>query len=134
MNFECKSKVLATKVDKRNGFSLVFLRDSRHDKKADKWISSPYPNVHFAGKAHTKIDSLIGAIDEADKFPDGNSKGVYIFPKDTSFTNEVYEKEDGTKIYPKQITVWDWEFAGTSSSNDDNSQETVEPSSGDLPF
>ena len=108
MNFECKSKVLATKVDKRNGFSLVFLRDSRHDKKADKWIPSPYTNVHFASGAHAKIDELISAIDAADKFSDGNSKGVYIRPGNCTLTNEVYEKEDGVKIYPKQFHLRDF--------------------------
>lgn len=133
MNFECKSKVLATKVEKKNGFSLVFLRDSRHDKKADKWIPSPYTNVHFAANAHAKIDDLISAVNSADKFADGNSKGVYIQPGNCSLTNEVYEKEDGTKIYPKQFTVWDWEFV-EAKAVDDNSQESVDASSDDLPF
>lgn len=125
--------MLATKVEKKNGFSLVFLRDSRHDKKADKWIPSPYPNTHFAADANAKIDELINAINNADKFADGNSKGVYIRPGNCSYTNEVYEKEDGTKVYPKQLTVWDWEFA-EAKTGDDNSQESVEASSGDLPF
>lgn len=132
MNFECKSKVLATKVENKGGYSLVFLRDSRHDKKTDKWIPSPYTNVHFAAGAHAKIDELINAINSADKFDDGNSKGVYIQPGSCSLTNEVYEK-NGEKIYPKQLTVWDWEFVGAKTS-DDNSQESVEASSGELPF
>lgn len=136
MNFgEINVKVLATKVDKREGYSLVFLKDSRKDKKSDKWIHSTYPNVHFAFNAHKKIDDLINLLNNAPKFSDGNSRGVFIILKSASLTNEVYEKDDGTKVYPKQLTVWDWEVA-EAKPEDDNSQESVVPSdsSEDLPF
>jgi hypothetical protein len=54
--------------------------------------------------------------------------------KSISLTNEVYEKDDGTKIYPKQLTVWGWEFA-TQDAGDDNSKESVVSSDeADLPF
>ena len=133
MNFsDVKVKVLATQVEKKNGFSLVFLRDSRHDKKKEVWVRSPYPNVHFAATANAKIDELVSAIDSADKFEDGNSKGVYIILKSVSLTNESYEK-DGVKIYPKQLTVWDWDFVDVEAS-DDNSNESVESSAEELPF
>ncbi len=136
MNFgDVNVKVLATKVDKREGYSLVFLKDSRKDKKSDKWIHSTYPNVHFAFNAHKKIDELVDLVNGAEKFQDGNSKGVFIVLKNVSLTNEVYEKDDGTKVYPKQLTVWDWEVA-VANSSDDNSKESVVSSdtSDELPF
>ncbi len=120
MNFrDVKVKVLATKVEKRDNFSLVFLRDSRHDKKNDKWIRSPYPNVRFAMDAHNKIDELIESIDRAEKFNDGNSKGIYIILKSVSLTNESFINKKEETVYPKQITVWSWDFPEDENSDMD---------------
>ena len=111
MNFtNINTKVQATKVEKKDNFSLVFLRDSRHDNKNNVWKKSPYPNVHFVSKAHGKIDELVEAIESGDKFEDGNSKGVWIVLKSASLTNEVFKNKEGVDVYPKQFTVWDWEF------------------------
>jgi hypothetical protein len=119
MNFrDVKVKVKATKVVKKDNYSLVLLRDSRHNKKTDKWFPSPYPNVHFAMEAHNNIDSLIEAIDNADKFEDGNSKGVYIVLTNVSLTNESFKNDKGETIYPKQLSVWSWEFPEETSSLD----------------
>ena len=119
--------------------SLCPLRDSRHDKRKSEaegkaiWIRSTYPNVHFAYKANEKIDELVSAIDNSDKFESGDSKGVAIILKSMSWTNEPYENKDKVKVYPNQHTVWDWEFAETAPSND-NSKEVVVSSDEELPF
>ena len=134
MNFNnVTTKVLATKVEKKNNYSLVFLRDSRHDKKNDVWVKSPYPNTSFAAKANDKIDDLVEAVENADKFEDGNSKGVYIILKDVSFSNEPYEK-NGEKVYPRKLTVWNWEFADETPKQEKDDAPVVEESIDDFPF
>jgi len=138
MNFNnIKTKVLATKVEKREGYSLVMLRDSRHDKKTDTWKRSPYPGIHFAASAQAKIDELIEALGGADKFEDGNSKGVWIVLKSASLTNEVFKNKEGVDVYPKQFTVWDWEFFVPEEKSDAQDETPiVEESSNEeeLPF
>jgi hypothetical protein len=136
MNFNnVTTKVLVSKVDKREKYSLVFLRDSRHDKKNDVWVKSPYPNTSFAAKANDKIDDLVDAVENADKFEDGNSKGVYIILKDVSFSNEPYDNKDGVKVYPRKLTVWNWEFADESPKpSKEDEPPVVEDSSDDFPF
>lgn len=133
MNFNnVTTKVLATKVEKKNNYSLVLLRDSRHITKDNTWVKSAYPNTPFAVKANDKIDDLVNAVDNADKFEDGNSKGVYIILKDVSFTNEPYENKNGEKVYPRKLTVWNWEFAGeTPKQSEKDDAPVVEE---DFPF
>jgi len=138
MNFNnIKTKVLAAKVEKKDNFSLVFLRDSRHDKKTDTWKRSPYPGVHFAASANAKIDELVEALDGAEKFEDGNSKGVWIVIKSASLTNEPFKNKDQVDVYPKQFTVWDWEFFVAEEKSDAQDEApVVEESSNEeeLPF
>jgi len=137
MNFNnINTKVQATKVEKKDNFSLVFLRDSRHDNKNDVWKKSPYPNVHFASKAHGKIDELVEAIDGAEKFEDGNSKGVWIVLKSASLTNEVFKNDKGVDVYPKQFTVWEWDFFVPEEKSDAQDEAPVveESSEEELPF
>ena len=137
MNFNnINAKVLVSRVDKRENYSLALLRDSRKDKRNDTWVKSAYPNVKFAFNAHAKIDELISALESADTFPDGNSKGVYIYLKSVSWTNEPYEK-DGQKVYPSQHTVWAWDFESDSDSPGSQKLDTpvvTDDSSDDFPF
>jgi len=128
MNFRnVEVKVKAMRLVQKENYSLVFLKDSRLDKKTEKWVGSPYANVHFATNAHKKIGELAEALDNTDKFEDGNSMGVFIILKGVSLTNEPYkDKETGELVYPKQITVWDWDFPETKEENDASSVENNE--------
>jgi hypothetical protein len=140
MNFRnVEVKVKAMRLVQKENYSLVFLKDSRLDKKTEKWVSSPYANVHFAANAHKKIGELVDALDNTDKFEDGNSMGVFIILKGVSLTNESYkDKETGESVYPKQITVWDWDFPEeVAESNEvpvveDEEKETTDEDS--IPF
>ena len=136
MNFnDINVKVLVTKIEKKENHSLVFLKDSRRDKKTETWKNSPYPNTHFASKAHAKIDELVEALDSAEKFEDGNSKGVRIVIKNATLNNEVFKNKDGIDVYPKQFTVWDWEFfVPEEKSEAQDEAPVVEESSDELPF
>jgi hypothetical protein len=134
MNFrDVKVKVTASKVESKEKFSLVFLKDSRKDKKTDKWVNSPYPNTRFVGSAHEKIDELIEAISHAGTFEDGNSKGVWIILKDVTLSNEMYENKEGVKVYPRSLAVWNWEFFVPEESESDDAPPVVEESN-EIPF
>jgi len=110
---DINAKVRVVKVDSYDNYSTVKLRTSRMDKRDDSWINSTFSFVRFVADAHKNIQVIEDALEEYDKFENGDAMrgGLPIVLKSLSISNESYEK-DGEKVYPKsyQIIVWAWKF------------------------
>jgi len=119
-NANVKMRIISV-VNKGN-YSQIKGKTARKDKATDEWHNSTWAFVNFVGTAHKKIDDLIDALEDTEKYDNGDSKtGVWILLDSVSFENASWKDASGETKYPKnyKITVFAWKFPEDSAGGID---------------
>jgi hypothetical protein len=134
-----RMKIVA--VTDKGKYSQIKGKSARKDKQTDEWYNSTWNFINFVGDAHKKIDELVDALDQTDKFQNGDSKeGVWIVLKSVGLENASWVDDTGTTRYPKnyRMTVFSWKFVdedGGGSGKLDRPPEVFQDESDDeFPF